>query len=72
MIATGVWLIAMLVTGQFIDTFSMQAVGPYTIQLGETVRSEGAVIIVIIDAGMIIWMAVSSFRKESQESPMEL
>ena len=71
MLATGTWLIAMLITGNFVDTFSQMAVGPYTIELGESVRTQGAIVIVIIDVGMVIWMAVSAFRKESQESPIE-
>ena len=70
MVATFTWLIAMLVTSTFIDAFSTQAVGPYTVSLGQTVRTQGSIIVVIIDAGMVIWMGISAFRKESQELPL--
>jgi hypothetical protein len=71
MIATVSWLVAVLVTSSFIDTMSTQATGPYTISLGETVRTQGAVVIVIIDAGMILWMFISAFIKERQEAPFQ-
>lgn len=70
MIATITWLVAMLVTGEFIDTFSAQATNPYTVSLGETVRNQGAIVVVIIDIGMIVWMGISAFKRESQEAPI--
>ena len=69
MVATGTWLIAMLVASTFVDTFGAQATGAMTVSLGDTVRNQGAVIVVIIDVGMIVWMVVSAFARpgESQE-----
>ena len=69
-VSTFTWLIVMLVTSNFIDLFSIQAVGPYTVSYGKTVQTQGAIIVVIIDVGMIIWMLISAFRKESQEMPL--
>lgn len=71
MVATGVWLIAMLITGAFITTFSTQAIGPYTQQFGENVRTQGAYVVVVVNVGMVIWMAVSAFIKERQEMPYQ-
>ena len=70
MISTVTWLIVMLVTNQFMDIFELQGVQQSTIDLGETVRTQGAIVVVIIDIGMVVWMAVSAFRKESQEDQM--
>jgi uncharacterized protein HemY len=70
MVATVTWLIVMLITNTFIDTFSLQATGPYTIELGESSRLQGSVVVVIIDVGMIVWMAISAFIKERQEMPL--
>ena len=72
MVATGVWLIAMLVTGSFVTLFGAQATGPYTLQFGESVQTQGAIVVVIIDVGMVVWMTVSAFRRESQEDMMPL
>lgn len=69
MVATVTWLVAMLITGQFVDSFTLTATTPYTAEFGETVRNQGAVVIVIIDVGMIVWMAVSAFKRERQEMP---
>lgn len=71
LIATTIWLIAMLVTGSFIDLFSTQATGPYTVEFGEAVRTQGSATVVIVDVGMIVWMAVSAFRKERQEDILQ-
>jgi hypothetical protein len=70
MIATVTWLIAMLVTNQFIDIYTAQGISQTAIDLGETMRTEGAFVVVIVDIGMVVWMTVSAFRKESQEDVM--
>ena len=72
MVATVTWLVVMLIAGKFIDVFGAQAAGPMTLQLGETEFLQGSVVVVIIDVGMVVWMFVSAFIKERQESPMEL
>ena len=72
MVATVTWLIAMLVTNQFMDIFELQGIQQSTIDLGETVRTQGAVVVVIVDIGMVVWMTVSAFRRESQEDQMLL
>ena len=69
-VATTTWLVAMLVTSNFIDIFGAQATGPMTLSLGETVRTQGSILVIIIDAGMIAWMVVSAFIKERQEAPI--
>jgi hypothetical protein len=72
MVATVTWLIAMLVTSQFINIYDTMNIQQSTIDLGETIRTQGAAVVVIIDVGMVVWMAVSAFRKESQEDQMML
>ncbi len=67
LVSTLTWLIAMLVTSDFIDIFSTQATGPFTVSFGESIRNQGAYVVAVIDIGMIVWMAVSAFKKESQE-----
>ena len=70
MVATVTWLIAMLVTNQFIDIYTLQGIEQSTIDLGETMRTQGAAVVVVVDVGMIVWMTVSAFRKERQEDVM--
>jgi hypothetical protein len=67
LIATIMWVIAMLVTNTFVDTFSLQASSAYALEYGEVVRTQGAAVVVIVDVGMIIWMMISAFRRETQE-----
>ena len=70
MIATLTWLVIMLVMNSFITIFDQTATSTYAIQFGETEKIQGSIVIVIIDVGMIVWMFVSAFRKESQEMPL--
>ena len=70
MVATVTWLIAMLVTNQFMDIYTLMGISQSTIDLGETVRTQGAVVVVVVDVGMVVWMTVSAFRKEVQDGPI--
>jgi len=69
-IATATWLVAMVITGAFVDSMTAHATSSYTVNFGETVRNQGAIVVVLIDVGMLVWMGISAFRKETQEAPL--
>ena len=72
-VATLVWLVAIIVTQQFTSVFdALSTTHNSTIALGETLKTQGAAVIVVIDVGMVIWILISAFRIESQEQPTEL
>lgn len=62
-----VWLVCIAVTQNFVGTFGAQAHG-ITMQLGQQSLLVGDATVVVIEVGLIVWIVVSAFKKETQES----
>ena len=70
-IATITWLVMIIVATQFVDTFSVFA-SPIAVSLGDTSILQGSIVIAVIDIGIVIWMIISAFKRESQEDALEM
>jgi hypothetical protein len=71
-VCTLTWLVVIVVSQNFVDAFALlPGVSSDTLALGNTQLIMGSAVIVIIDVGLMIWIAVSAFRKETQEFPSQ-
>ena len=70
-VATMTWLVIIVVSRTFVNTFSALSASPVTIQLGQSSLISGSIVVVVIDVGMVVWMLVSAFKREDQTTIME-
>jgi phosphotransferase system glucose/maltose/N-acetylglucosamine-specific IIC component len=72
LVATIAWVVIIAVTQNFVTTFSGMATNSLTPQLGQTSILMGSITIVVVWVGLIAWMILSAFKKESQEGDLPL
>jgi hypothetical protein len=71
-VATTSWLVIIKATNNFVDTFTMFAVGPWTAQLGQESLISGSVVVGIIDLGMFIWILVAALNRNGEEQTIDI
>jgi hypothetical protein len=73
LLATVAWVVCIVITQNFFTSFSaLPLTSPITIQLGANSILAGSITIVVIWIGLISWMILSAFKKESQEGDVPL
>lgn len=71
-VITLAWLISVFIINTSLDSMEAAAAAahPAGLSIVESLRTNGAIFIVVIDVLILVWAAVMSFKKERQEFPI--